>query len=232
MIYRIFDNNLFICYLSIRSFLYVLYQSTIDANYSSFKEKYAIKKVLMMRFLDKRKLTDIDESQLIVAAKYGNEDAFAALIDKHSASLLAVAKRMVGNDRAEDVVQDAFLAAFKSLAKFRGDASFSTYLHTITINRCKYILKREKYTLEIDENSLDYSKQDADEAIVNQIVLEQALIKLPPNFKECLILRELSGFSYKEIAEILQINEGTVKSRMARARAKLKDILIEMGISP
>jgi len=232
LIYRIFDNNLFICYLSIRSFLYVLYQSTIDANYSSFKEKYAIKKVLMMRFLDKRKLTDIDESQLIVAAKYGNEDAFAALIDKHSASLLAVAKRMVGNDRAEDVVQDAFLAAFKSLAKFRGDASFSTYLHTITINRCKYILKREKYTLEIDENSLDYSKQDADEAIVNQIVLEQALIKLPPNFKECLILRELSGFSYKEIAEILQINEGTVKSRMARARAKLKDILIEMGISP
>ena len=188
--------------------------------------------IFVMQLFGHKKNVEIDESQLIAAAKYGNEDAFAALIDKYSASLLAVAKRMVGNDRAEDVVQDAFLAAFKTLAKFRGDASFSTYLHTITINRCKYILKREKYTLEIDENSLDYSKQAADEAIVNQIVLEQALIKLPPNFKECLILRELSGFSYKEIAEILQINEGTVKSRMARARAKLKDILIEMGISP
>ncbi len=190
-----------------------------------------IQRVFTMQPFWKKKDNQIDESQLVIAARYGNQDAFEALIDRYSPRLFAVAKRMVGSDRAEDIVQEAFWAAFKSLAKFRGDASFSSYLHTIVINRSKYILKKEKHNLEIDENSFDYSSASEVDNLTNKLVLEQALAKLPSKFRECLVLRELSGFSYKEIADILQINEGTVKSRMARARAKLKNILIEMGVS-
>lgn len=213
-------------------FLFAIINCFTEQNRIKNIKDRLIKQVFTMQPFWEKKDSQIDESQLVIAARYGNQDAFEALVDRYSARLFAVAKRMVGNDRAEDIVQDAFLAAFKSLAKFRGDASFSSYLHTIVINRCKYILKKEKYNLEIDENNLDYSSASEADNVIDKLVLEQALTKLDSKFRECLVLRELSGFSYKEIADILQINEGTVKSRMARARAKLKNILIEMGLNP
>jgi len=171
--------------------------------------------------------------QLVAAAKYGNSDAFDVLVERYAPRLHAVARRMVGEDLAADVVQDAFLAAFRSLGRYQGTASFSTYLHTIVVNRCKRVGRRRPQELPLAEvvSSRAGPEREA-EATVTREGIERALHALPEAFREALSLREFYGLSYQEIAEVLDISEGTVKSRIARARSLLRNALEEAGIRP
>ena len=174
-----------------------------------------------------------DEAQLVAAAKYGDPDAFDALVARYAPRLHAVARRMVGDDLTADVVQDGLLAAFKSLRNYRGAASFSTYLHTIVINRCRRLGPKQPQHLPLRE--VAGNRPGPHEVLEANIVREQidsAFRALPDEFRETLGLREYSGLSYSEIAEVLGLQEGTVKSRIARARRLLKAALESAGVRP
>lgn len=173
------------------------------------------------------------ESQLVAAAKYGDPDAFDALVEHYAPRLHAVARRMVGDDLAADVVQDALLAAFRGLRGYRGAASFSTYLHTIVINRCRRLGPRQPRHLPLKEVAADGAGPlEMFEASLTREQIDTAFRALPDTFREALGLREFSGLSYAEIAEVLAVQEGTVKSRIARARKLLRAALEGAGVAP
>ncbi len=173
-----------------------------------------------------------DDARLVAAAKYGNSEAFEALIDLYAPKLHAVARRLVGEDLAADVVQDAFLAAHKGIKNFRGQASFSTWIHKIVIHRCKRVGKLKKHHEPLHEAMASARQNPEDTAYQAYVqrVIECSLNQLPEKFRTPLSLREFSELSYQEIAEVLRIRYGTVKSRIARARAMLKDILEKQGV--
>ena len=178
-----------------------------------------------------------DEDGLVAAAKYGDPEAFDELVEAYAPRLHAVARRMVGDDLAADVVQDAFFAAFKSLKRYRGSASFSTYLHTIVINGCKRALKKRPKHMSLLEHGQHDPQDGSDpshqfERREARSQIDEAMGSLPDVFRETLSLREFSELSYSEIAEVLGIREGTVKSRIARARGLLRDKLEQMGVRP
>lgn len=178
------------------------------------------------------------EARLVAAAKYGDPEAFEALVDRYGPRLHAVARRMVGDDLAADVVQDAFLAAFRSLGGYRGTASFSTYLHTIVVNRCRRVGARRREHMTLDEGVLPVppdrvaAPERHAEASQTREAVEEALRALPPEFRETLALREFSELPYGEIAEVLGVSVGTVKSRIARGRALLRTALEQVGVRP
>jgi RNA polymerase sigma-70 factor (ECF subfamily) len=173
------------------------------------------------------------ETQLVAAAKYGDPDAFDALVERYAPRLHAVARRMVGDDLAADVVQDALIAAFRGLRGYRGAASFSTYLHTIVINRCRRLGPKVQHHLMLREvESVSAGPVEVFEAGLTREQIEGAFRALPDPFREALGLREYSGLAYGEIAEVLGIQEGTVKSRIARGRRLLREALEREGVRP
>ncbi len=184
------------------------------------------------------------EQQLIAAAQGGDQAAFAALVEANQAMVYSLAYRMTGNSEdAADLSQEAFLNAWRGLARFQGQASFATWLYRLTSNACIDFLRREKrhstlsLTLEpTDEESRQAEVTDerwSPEALLdrqeNQTAVRQALTQLSDEHREVLLLRELEGLSYREIAQHLGLEEGTVKSRIARARLSLRDFLLKSG---
>ncbi len=182
-----------------------------------------------------KKTVSIENSydvKLVAAAKYGDSEAFEALVDLYAPKLHAVARRLVGEDLAADVVQDSFLSAYKSIKNFRGQANFSTWIHQIAINRCRRVGKLRKNHEPLYDEIISTRKGPEDAAYQAYVkgVLEQALNQLPEKFRIPLSLREFSELSYKEIAKVLKIRHGTVKSRIARARIMLRDTLEKQGM--
>lgn len=177
------------------------------------------------------------ETQLVAAAKYGDPDAFDALVTRHAPALHAVARRLVGEDLARDVVQDSLLAAYRSLRAFRGDASFGSYLHGIVVNRCRRVAPRwQRPSAPSEALALEASREPGPEAQAvasdTRARIEAALRTLPPRFREALALREFGGLSYEEIAEAVGAPVGTVRSRIARARGRMRDELERRGVRP
>lgn len=194
-----------------------------------------------------------DDGELVAAFRAGDIDAFEVLVRRHQKAMLNVAYRMLGNyDEACEVAQDAFVAAYKGLANFRGEARFTTWLTTITLNqarnRIEHLASRrrhEAYSLdsprrgpEGDEDPPPEPPADAPSAL--DLLEEQAIRKrvercidsLPPDFREVLVLRDLRDHSYEEIGAMLNVREGTVKSRLFRAREGVKDCLKLDGGAP
>jgi RNA polymerase sigma-70 factor (ECF subfamily) len=149
---------------------------------------------------------------------------------------------MLGNaETAEDIAQEVFVAAYKGLARFRGDSRFSTWLITITINRCRNQRQRafrrkedrhqSLHPVEADDQPMKepLSTLDPPDAATHRREvaqrLESALATLSDEYREIIVLRDFQDLDYPDIAEILQIARGTVKSRLSRARAKLRDAL-------
>jgi RNA polymerase sigma-70 factor (ECF subfamily) len=191
------------------------------------------------------------DGELVAAcrsADAGNaEAAFEWLVRRHQKTMLNLAYRVVGDyEEACEVVQDAFVAAYKGLPTFRGEAKFSTWLTTITLNQARNGLVRIKARRRHEAYSLDEPRtsQDGDqrpnrqdppstapsaldqmeEAVVRRRI-EACLQELPPDFREVLVLRDLQERSYEEIGALLKVREGTVKSRLFRAREGIKDCL-------
>ena len=185
------------------------------------------------------------EWELVQRAKQGDEESFAALVEQNQGRIYNLALRMTGNpDDALELSQEAFLNAWKGLGKFQGDSSFATWLYRLTSNVCIDFLRREKrrnalsMTISLDDEEEARQAELPDERFSphveaerreRQETLRAGLSTLSAEHRRVLILRELEGLSYGEIAQVLGLEEGTVKSRIARARLALRNYLKKQG---
>ena len=193
---------------------------------------------------EKDRLTMDEDFELTRRSQKGEIDAFEALVEKYQKKMLNTAYRMIGDyEEACEVVQDAFLAAYRALSKFRGESRFSTWLYSIVINLSKNRLVKVKTRLHREGLSLDdrgthvqgQVRDDPpaqDSPVADQVEkrevqekIQECMSTLDPEYREVLVLREVQGFSYEEIRAILKVPDGTVKSRLFRARDALKECL-------
>ena len=181
---------------------------------------------------------------LVLSAQQGDLNAFETLVGKHQKKMLNIAFRLTGNyDDACEVVQDAFVSAYRNLGTFRGDAKFTTWLTTITLNLSKNRLKQmrsrqghEAFSLDepirTDDGEIAMDPPSKEPSVLDRMEqrdvrtrVQDCIKALDPAFREVLVLRDLQEFSYEEIAGILKKREGTVKSRLFRAREMVKECL-------
>jgi len=182
------------------------------------------------------------DEELVTRSKNGNLQAFEELVCRYERKIYSVAYRLMGSyDDANDLAQEAFLKAFRAINSFRGDSSFSTWLCRIVTNLCRDEL-RKRYRISVE--SLDQKICLGDVEIKKQIPssepgpeeiyekhelqqeLQDLLTSLSPEFRLAVVLRDLQGFTYQEIAEQMECSVGTVKSRISRARSFLKEKLL------
>lgn len=187
------------------------------------------------------------DNALVEKARRGDQDAFAALVEQNQGKVYNLALRLTGSaEDASDVAQEAFLNAWRGLPSFQGDSGFPTWLYRLTHNAAIDFLRRRArqrgaeapLSLDEEENGLAAltpdpapSPQEQLEHRELQAALAEGLDRLTPEHRQALSLR-LSGLSYTEIAQILEVEEGTVKSRIARARLSLRNFLKEGGNLP
>lgn len=182
-------------------------------------------------------------SKLVELAQNGDSAAFGELIESHERLVYNVVYRMLTNhEDAKDISQEVFLKAYRYLNKFDGKASFSTWLYRIAVNTSIDELRKRKgketvsLEKEIDSGDGMLKKEYADNSagVEEQVMvkesmanIKQAMENLSSEHRVIITLRDFEGLSYTEISEITQTSLGTVKSRLARARKALKDLIIE-----
>ena len=179
------------------------------------------------------------EQELTILARKGDQEAFAQLVRDNERRGYTLALRMCGSpEDALDLAQETFLRAWSALPNFRGGSSFSTWLYRLAYNTTIDFLRknslRRDVSVPLGEEIPDVPDHAADpQQILEQNerrrALEQGLARLPEHYRSVLVLREVSGLSYQEIAGALKLDLGTVKSRIARARGELRKILREDG---
>ena len=186
----------------------------------------------------------MNEQELVTRAKQGDQAAFEQLVRDNEKRIYNLTLRMVGNsDDALDLSQEAFLNAWKGLGSFKGDSAFSTWLYRLASNACLDFLRSRKRRQDTTGSPLSLDDDEAppppaDDSARPDLQLERkervqalhrALDALPVHHRQVIVMRELSGLSYQEISEALELDLGTVKSRLTRARLALKKILSEDG---
>lgn len=171
-----------------------------------------------------------DDFSLINDFIDGDEDAFTVLVDRHKEKVRNLIYLTLGNtDAIDDIAQEVFIAVYRKLKNFKFQSQFTTWLYRVTINKCRDYLRKVKirsifspFSVEDEERySASYLSDNFD---VREIV-RKAIAQLPEKLKMPLILRDFDGMSYQEIADTLEIEVGTVKSRIFRARDALKKLL-------
>ena len=192
----------------------------------------------------------LSEKELVSRAKQGDEGAFAQLVEQNQGRIYNLTLRMTGNpEDAADLTQEAFLSAWRALPDFQGNSSFATWLYRLASNASIDFIRREKRRREAAPViPLEYAGSDGgDESRTMELpdyryspevslerqelrsAIEQGLAALSEQHRTVLVLREIEGLSYGEIAAALQVEEGTVKSRISRARIELRKLLMEYG---
>jgi RNA polymerase sigma-70 factor (ECF subfamily) len=174
-------------------------------------------------------LEDLSDTDLLARHAEGDPAAFGVLVARHRDRAWAVALRTTG-DRADaaDAVQEAFVKAYRTIASFRGDALFTTWLHRIVVNACLDLMRRSRVrtTLPLDETS-NAVADPADP--VSRVDLGRdvvaALARITPDQRAAIVLVDLEGYSVEEAAEVLEVPVGTVKSRCHRGRIQLAELL-------
>ena len=192
-------------------------------------------------------MTREQESAVVRAVLDGDVNAFEMLVREYEKNVYNLALRMVGNSEdAADMSQEAFIKAYNSLNSFRGDSKFSVWLYRIVSNVCLDFIRsrKRKQTVSLsveDDNGEDVELDIADDTQLPERLMDKQLTRdavrrglasLPPGQRQILLLREIQGLSYDEIAEVLNVEAGTVKSRIFRARKKLSAFLLEDGNIP
>lgn len=178
----------------------------------------------------------IDEHELVKRARSGDPDAFEQLMTAHESRMYAVSLRMCGNrEDAQDCLQEAMIRIYKALANFKAQSSFATWAYRITMNTCLDELRRRKVRTSTSLDTMlesGWSPSDEDDTPEHhtlrseqRMMLEKSIASLPDDMRAAIVLRDIQGFSYEEIAKILDINVGTIKSRISRGREKLRDDL-------
>ncbi len=173
-----------------------------------------------------------DDAQLVARSLKQDHEAFGQLIDRHASVIVNLAYRMVGNRaEAEDLAQEAFLAAFKALSTFRADSKFSTWLYRIASNKCKDWLRAKRpgmgqQDVDIDEAiDVHVADEQTPEHLLSQQQVAQeldgAIQRLPPLYREAFVLKHIEGLSYEEMEEILGVNGDTLKMRVYKGRLQL-----------
>ena len=186
----------------------------------------------------------MDEAGLIAAAQQGHMDAFNELVLAYQHQVYNLAYRILGDPAsASDAAQETFISAFQNIARFRG-GSFRSYLLRIVSNRCYDELRRRKRRPATSfEDFGEEGDEEANPALINgrerpeehaerqemARVIQAGIETLPPDQRVALVLSDVQGLSYQEIAEVTDVSLGTVKSRLARARGKLRDYLRSQG---
>lgn len=186
-------------------------------------------------------MNDAEERDVIRRVLAGDADAFEQLVHEHEKLVYNLSLRMLGDEQdAMDASQEAFFRAYRALGDFRGRSKFSVWLYSLTANICRDMLRQRGRTA-LQTSLTDEEGEDLvlpDDALGPQELLEQkelrqtvrdGLARLEPGFREALVLRELNGLTYEEIAAVMGLESGTVKSRIFRARRKLADILMTSG---
>ena len=183
------------------------------------------------------------EQELVHSAQKGDTSAFGQLVEAHQSKIYSLCYLMTGNaEDAADLTQEVFLSAWRSLSRFQEQSSFGTWVYRMATNASIDFLRREKrrqvLSMTMEEDSEERQAQVPDERYSPHRLLEQkearqavadALAALSPEHRQVLVLREMEGLSYQEIGQLLDLEEGTVKSRIARARLALRDFLIKSG---
>jgi RNA polymerase sigma-70 factor (ECF subfamily) len=152
-----------------------------------------------------------------------NRRDFAKLVREHDAGLRALAFRLLGDrDRMDDALQEAYLRAYRALPRFRGDSAISTWLYRIVYNACLDELKNTPQVVALDSVR---ERADPRPGAPELLELADALASLPPADRAAVLLVDAHGFDYRNAAEVLGIPEGTIASRLSRARAHLRRYL-------
>jgi RNA polymerase sigma-70 factor (ECF subfamily) len=189
--------------------------------------------------------SDLNEKQLIQKAKMGDEKSFESLILGCQSKAYNIAIRYLKNEEdAMDALQESFIKIFRHLKSFKEDSRFDTWVYRIVVNTCNDILRKnstrkttdsifrseddKETVIEIPDSSGSpeevFDKKEKSEFIV------ACMDKLSQDQREIIILRDIQGFSYDEISEILKCSVGTVKSRINRSRLKLREIMMEQNL--
>ncbi|MGH3039587.1 MAG: RNA polymerase sigma factor [Gaiellaceae bacterium] len=166
-------------------------------------------------------------SAVLERARRGDQEAFAAVIRHYDPGLRALAYRLLGDrDRMDDALQEAYVKAFRALPRFRGDSKLGTWLYRIAYNACLDELRRSRRTEELPlEAEVPSREDDPGDRVASRGDLARALAALPAEDRAAVLLVDAQGFDYRESARILGIPEGTVASRLNRARASLRTAL-------
>jgi RNA polymerase sigma-70 factor (ECF subfamily) len=176
-----------------------------------------------------------EDLTLVVRARAEDTEAFEALVRKYQGWVFTLAYRMLG-DRAdaEEIAQEIFLKIYRGLGRFKGDARFSTWVYRIATNHCLNHLESRRRRVGSQTNPGHLVEGVSDPApgpdqVVEQAdvrnLVQQALLRLTPEHRGILVLREIQGLAYEEIGELLGLESGTVRSRLHRARLELKERL-------
>jgi len=196
-----------------------------------------------------------EDAALVAALKAGSEEAFGILIAQYSQPIYSLISRSLRDPSdAPDITQEVFIKVFRSIRSFHGEASLRTWIYRIAIHEAANQRrwwsrhKRQEITIDTPFSASDCDGEDDSLCLSSTLMdchgtpcdhaqraelkalVEDCLRRLPEAFRTAIVLREMEGFAYEEIAEILEIPVGTVKSRLKRGRASLRDLLVAEGL--
>lgn len=185
-------------------------------------------------------MTVLFENEIIRSVLRGNINDFEKLVTAYEKNVYNIALRMVGDpDDAADMTQETFIKAYRALSGFRGDSKFSSWLYRIASNVCLDFLRSRSRHPQVSLSTVDEDdratfelpdmRQNPEEQLMKKLGMEavrRGLEQLPEQQRQILVLRELGGLSYAELAQTLGLEEGTVKSRIFRARKRLCALLL------
>lgn len=193
----------------------------------------------------------LSDHEVVLRAREGDHSAFRVLVERHEARVYALSLRLLRDpDWAQDAVQEAFLKAYRALRRFEGRAAFGTWMYRLTYNHCLDMRRADKSgrlvewdderppggdpTASLSIDSVPSIQGPGEEAERGELreQLAKAIQTLPDSIRQTLVMREIDGLRYAEIAETLQIPKGTVMSRLFHARKRLREILVQQGVGP
>jgi RNA polymerase sigma-70 factor (ECF subfamily) len=194
----------------------------------------------MSKLTEEIKVKADEDSDLVLLSQRGDMDAFEQLVIRHQKKMVNIACRITGSyEDACDVAQDAFVSAWKEIKRFERKSRFSTWLYTITVNLSRNRLKqtvtarnRHEVSIHAEEGSIHIDPPSTEPSALEMLEkrdvkksVHDCIGKLEEEFRLVVVLRDLQGFAYNEIGDMLKVAEGTVKSRLFRAREMLKKCL-------
>ncbi|HCS40317.1 MAG TPA: RNA polymerase subunit sigma-24 [Anaerolineaceae bacterium] len=187
-------------------------------------------------------MSNNEKSEFLTALQSGDRQAFAKLVEETSTQIYRTARQILGDEQdAEDVLQETYMKAFKALPTFEGRSSISTWLHRIAVNEALMMIRKRKTPMVSVDDTLPFESDEESSGIEivdfcclpekellsseSRKFMDQAIQRLPETLKTVFVLRDLEGLSIQETAEALQITENNVKTRLLRARLRLRQEL-------